>query len=159
MTIEIFLCNFFGGSKCGFHGSGYGLQVPMIFHDVSVGCNVSHYSFKRHRVPHFLLNLIHFSRFTPFLPTFPSFVPSTPILGVLCFGLFLLTPNFHSSKEGAGPPFTYLLFAFEVFSRDTKSLGGGEGGKFLKDISDSSMSSLLIDLASSNLVDTLLNLS
>ena len=68
--------------------------VPIIFHDVSVG---SHYPFKRYRVPHFLPNHIHFSRFTPiFVHLSPVIVLCTPVLAVFMLRASLLTPNFFS---------------------------------------------------------------
>ena len=61
--------------KCGFHTSGYGLQVPIIFHVVLVG---SHYPFKRHRVPIFSqiwLVLIDSHLFLPIFFQFLYYVP------------------------------------------------------------------------------------
>ena len=70
----------------------YRLQIPIIFHAVSVG---SHYPFKRHRVPHFLPNLTHFSPFTPiFTHIFPVFVLCNPTLAVFMLRASLLTPQF-----------------------------------------------------------------
>ena len=67
------------------YASGYGLQVPIVVHVVSVEF---HYPFKRHRVPHFLPNLTHFSRFPPiFDHIFLVFVLCTPVLAGLCFGV------------------------------------------------------------------------
>ena len=55
------------------------------------------YPFKRHRVPHFLRNLTHFSRFSPtFTHIFPVLVPCTPILAVLMLRASLLNPSFCS---------------------------------------------------------------
>ena len=59
---------------------------------MSVG---SHYPFKRHRVPHFLPNHIHFSPFTPiFTHIFPVFDYVPHLWQFLCFGLFNDPPVF-----------------------------------------------------------------
>ena len=68
------------------------LQIPIIFHVVSVG---SHYPFKRHRVPHFLPNVTHFSRLTPiFAHIFPVLYHSPQFWQFLCFGLLYWPPSF-----------------------------------------------------------------
>ena len=66
--------------NCRLYTSGYGLQVPIIFHVVLIG---SHYPrvLKRDRVSHFLPNLTHFSPFTPiFTRTLAVFMLRTSLL-------------------------------------------------------------------------------
>ena len=79
-------------SSCGFHSSFYDLQVPIIFHVVSVGF---HYPFNRHWAPHFLPNLTHLSQYicTPFLPKIFQFWYYLPqFLQFLCIGLLHRSP-------------------------------------------------------------------
>ena len=53
------------------------------------------YLFKKHRVPHFLPNLTHFSRLTPiFTHIFPVFALRTPILAVFYASRFFIDPQF-----------------------------------------------------------------
>ena len=57
------------------------MQALIIVFVVSVGL---HNPFNRHRVPHFLPNLTHFSRFTPILLNFSSFSTIYPNFCPFC---------------------------------------------------------------------------
>ena len=96
-----------GGHKKGFHPgpimqvsySGYGLQVSINFHIVSVG---SHYPFNRHRVLHSLPNLTHFSQLTSiFTPIFPFLVLFTPIFRLFMPQVFALSNKKQKFTQGS----------------------------------------------------------
>ena len=73
--------------------SHLGLWVvdPMIFYFLSVG---SHYLSNRHRVPHFLPSLSHFSRFTPIITRIlPVLVLCTPVFSIFMIRATSLTPS------------------------------------------------------------------
>ena len=78
---------FVWGPYCVFPTSGYGLQVPIIFHVVSVGC---HYLCNRYRVPHFLPKVTHFNLF------------KVCSLSEWCFIISIAVPGDHSHLRCTG---------------------------------------------------------
>ena len=82
---------FHWGPKCGIHTSGYGVQVPIIFDDVSVG--FPDYPFKRYSCLHF--PKISLSQFRSiFTHIFSVFALCTPVVAVFVCQASLLTPDF-----------------------------------------------------------------
>ena len=83
---------FHWGPKCRIHTSGYGVQVPIIFDNVSVG--FPDYPFKSIRVTIFPKS--HSVNLDLFLPRFFSFCTMYPSCGSFCVSGFYIDPRFCS---------------------------------------------------------------